>query len=650
MLGEEIAPYGSWKSPIEGKDLVAGTVQFQQVIVDNDQIYWLEGRPEEKGRAVCVRYQGNQDLFNSPYSARTTVHEYGGRCLDIVDGTTYFSNFDDQQIYKIEAGGEPVKLTNEPKLRFADFSISPNRLYLYCVIEDHSSAKKVSNSIGRVDLETGAVKVLIEGYDFFAAPRVSPNGQKLAYYAWNFPYMPWDKTDLWVAELGKSGDVDSTKKQTTSSYSSAINPIWSPENTLYFSSDCDGYWTIYDDQNSIIATKNADFGMPPWQFDPKTMAFLRIDGTLYLAAVYVEKATCHLALIDVAKRKLKRCNLPFTYYSQLETRGDKLVCIAASPTESFEIVEIDPKADSYRIISKTRGTKFGSSYISIPELIEFPTTDSLLSYGFFYPPKNSKFKGPDGESPPLIVCSHGGPTANYYPIFNAKVQYWTSRGFGVVEVNYGGSTGFGKAYRDRLLGTWGETDVADCSNAALHLAKLGKVDPNRLAIKGGSAGGYTTLAALTFTDTFKAGASYYGVSDLEMLAQDTHKFESKYLDILIGPYPQAKEKYQKYSPLNHTDKLSCPIILFQGDGDMIVPPNQAESMYKALLKKGIPTSFILYKGEQHGFRQSKNIIHSIESEYYFYCKIFDIPLDSSIPAIEIDNFSEKGDIDVAGDS
>ncbi|MBM3193057.1 MAG: S9 family peptidase [Chlamydiae bacterium] len=628
-------PYGSFSSPISAELVAKGSVAIRQILIDEDHLFWIEGRPEENGRAVAVCYESKKDILPSPYYIRTTVHEYGGKCSEIFDGIIYFSNFTDQNLYKLLPDKTVVKITNTTVFRFADFSIHPNGKWLYCVLEDHTEKDRIENCIGRVDLETGEVEKIAKGHDFYAAPRLSPDGKKIAFIFWDHPNMAWDATELWIADLGTTGYIESEKKIAGSKDESVVEPSFSPEGLLYFISDRSGYWNLYNEENEAIYEMNAEFSNPIWLLGNKSYTFVKVENKTKIAAIITEKAIDSLALIDIEKHTLKKIPLEFNTISDISTWKENIVIIAKSPTKLQHIIQVDPISEKISILKAPKELEIDSSYFSTPEIIEFPSLNDKTAFAFFYPPKNPKVRAKNSEKPPLIVFTHGGPTSNVNSSLKLAIQFWTSRGFAVCDVNYSGSSGFGREYRDRLKGNWGVVDVFDVCSAAKFLVNKGAVDKDKLIIEGGSAGGYTTLAALTFTDVFKVGGSYFGVSDLELLTQDGHKYEARYLDSLIGPYPAKKSLYQERSPLFHADKLSCPVLFLQGGMDKIVPKNQAEKMYEALLKKKIPTAYILFEEEAHGFRSSQNIITAFESELYFYRKILKIPSNEKAPPIKI---------------
>lgn len=630
------APYGSFSSPISAEWIAKGSVHMKHLLVDEEEMYWIEGRPQEKGRDIPVKYSTRKDLLPAEYSVKTTLHEYGGKCFCVHDGTFYFSNYPEQNLYKCSQEGSITRITNENSLRFADFSIHPNGKWLYSVVEDHNN-ESVKNSIVKIHLETGNLETIAAGHDFYAAPRISPDGMRIAYIFWDHPNMPWDKTELWLGDLNQDGLIESEKKISGLENESILEPSWSPSGMLYFVSDRNGYWNLYNEENEPICEMNADFTSPLWYLGEKNYTFVLVDNKPHIAAIYTEKAIDFLALIDIEKRSLKKIPLEFNALSNINTRKQTIVFFARSSTELSQLVEFDPTSNEINVLVAPEPLNIEPSFFSSPEVIEYPSLNGKHAFAFFYPPKNPNFTGNKDEKPPLIVFTHGGPTAHTSPSLKLSIQYWTSRGFAVCDVNYSGSTGYGREYRDRLKGEWGVVDVYDVCSAANYLVEKGLVDPNRLAIEGGSAGGYTTLAALTFSNTFKVGASYFGVSDLSLLAQETHKFEAHYLDTLIGPYPAKEALYKERSPLVHADNLSCPVLFLQGGMDKIVLPNQAEKMYDILLKKKIPTAYLLFEDEAHGFRKAPNIIAAMEAELYFYRRIFKIPSTEKAPSLQIVN-------------
>jgi dipeptidyl aminopeptidase/acylaminoacyl peptidase len=642
MTQTKIAAYGSWKSPITTDLIVAGTVGLGGVCLDGDDIYWVEGRPSEGGRNAIVKRSRDgkvEDVIPQPFNARTRVHEYGGGSFLIVEGTIYFVNFADQKIYQQVIGEEPKALTEDSGMRYADFVLDRQRNRLICVAEFHSNndtepdKSVVDNYLASVDLNSGEITILVSGSDFYSSPRLSDDGNYLAYLSWNQPNLPWDGTQLWLVKVDRDGSFGTSKCVAGGEKESIHEPKWSPDNYLYFSDDRSNWWNLYrynlaTDNIESVCTKEAEFAYPHWVFGLSNYDFI---SASQIICSYTQNGRWYLGKLEVDRQELTVIDLPYTDISSVYIQGDKLVFLGSSPTESTVAILFDLITEETQILKRSSSLEIDLGYLSLPKQIEFPTGDGLTAYAWYYPPQNKDYSAPTGELPPLLVKSHGGPTAAASAGFSLKVQYWTSRGFGYLDVNYGGSTGYGREYRQRLQGNWGIIDVNDCANGAKYLVAKSWVDGDKLAISGGSAGGFTTLAALTFKDVFKAGASHYGVSDLEALAKDTHKFEARYLDGLIGKYPEEKEIYQARSPIYHTEKLACPAIFFQGLEDKVVPPNQAEMMVAALKEKGLPVAYVPFAGEQHGFRQAANIKRALDGEFYFYSRIFGF-----VPAEEIE--------------
>jgi len=594
---------------------------------------------------MCHNVSGEvSELTPAAFSARTRVHEYGGGAYVVHESSVFFSNFDDQRLYRQDKGGEARPITPEPETpggaRYADARVTSDGRLLVCVREIHrASGGQPGNELAVVPADgSGPPRTIVAGNDFFAAPRISPDGHRLAWMAWDHPRMPWDGCELWVGDFAEDGSVRDALRVAGGPDESIFQPDWSPGGDLHFVSDRTGWWNLYRlDGNAVtaLAPKDAEFGVPHWQFGLSTYAFL---GDGRIATVFSSRGIDQLAFVS-AGGELAVAELPYTAHaSSLWAGGDLLAFIAASPTDAAAVICMNTTSGRREVLRSSSELAIEPSYVSRPQPIAYPTGDGgQEAYALYYPPSNPEFVGPDDERPPLIVKSHGGPTAMAQAQLSAQTQYWTSRGFAVVDVNYGGSSGFGRAYRERLKGRWGLVDTEDCINAAHYLAERGLADGKRLAIRGGSAGGYTTLCALVFHDDFAAGASYYGVADCETLATDTHKFESRYLDGLIGPYPRDQELYRRRSPIHYADRLSCPVILFQGLEDRVVPPAQAETMVDALRAKRLPFAYVAFAGEQHGFRKAENIERSLEAELFFYAAILGFPLADQIDPVEIEN-------------
>jgi dipeptidyl aminopeptidase/acylaminoacyl peptidase len=648
-------PYGSWKSPVTAAMIATSGIGVGQVALDGDDIYWTEMRPVEGGRYVVVRRTPDgttSDVTPPAFNARTRVHEYGGGAYVVADGVVYFSNFADQRLYRQDAGGAPVPITPEGPWRYADGVVDRPRGAMFCVREDHSKSDIfAANTIVRINLAADGTDagggdagvVIVEGNDFYAAPRLSPDGRRLAWITWNHPNMPWDGTELWVADVLADGSIANAARVAGGETESIFQPEWSPDGVLHFVSDRTGWWNLYrrtDSGDEALCPMEAEFGRPAWQFRMSAYAFVSAGR---IVCSYMRDGVARLALLGDGE--LRPIELPYTSIGDVRASGDagddraagdRVVIVAGSAAESPHVVAIDLASGERDVLRTSSDVAVDAGYLSMPESVEFPTEGGLTAHGIYYAPKNTDYEAPPDELPPLIVKSHGGPTGSTTTTLNLEVQYWTSRGFAVLDVNYGGSTGYGRAYRERLKGQWGIVDVDDCVNGALYLAERGLADPERLIITGGSAGGYTTLCALTFRDYFAAGASYYGVADAEGLAKDTHKFESRYLDGLIGAYPAQVDVYKERSPIQHTERLSRPVIFFQGLEDQIVPPNQAEAMVASLRAKGVPFAYVPFEGEQHGFRRAENIQRSLEAELYFYGRVLGFEIADDVEPVVIE--------------
>jgi dipeptidyl aminopeptidase/acylaminoacyl peptidase len=633
----ETLPYGAWRSPVTSDLIVAETIGLGAVLIDRDGIYWTESRPSEGGRNVLVRRTkdgGREDVTPPPYNVRARVHEYGGGGAVVHRGVVWFTNFADQRLYRIAPGGTPEPLTPERTeaagWRYADGVIDEQRGRWIGVREAHGPDGRVDNAIVAVDpAQSGPGRVLAEGCDFYAAPRLSPDGKRLAWLSWNHPNMPWVGTELWIADLAEDGGVAAPRKIAGGDNESIAQPLWSPDGVLHFISDRSGWWNLYrhggggaaQGATKAICPREAEFCPAQWVFGQSSYAFL---SPGHIICTYGEGAGTVLARLEVATGKLTPLVLPYGEFGSVKTAGGKIVCGAGSPTGPGAIVAVDPDTRAVEVLRQSSAAAADPElrrYFTAPQQVEFPTENGLTAFANYYAPINPDFTALAGERPPLVVKCHGGPTSSASSSLSLGIQYWTSRGIAVIDVDYGGSTGYGRAYRERLKGQWGIVDVDDCVNAARHVCAEGLADAARAVITGGSAGGYTVLAALTQRDFFKGGASYYGVSDVAALARDTHKFESRYLDWLIGPYPERADLYTERSPLTHAGGLHSPVIFFQGAEDRVVPPNQTEMMVEAMRRRGIPCGYLLFAGEQHGFRRGENIKRALDAELYFYSEL-----------------------------
>jgi dipeptidyl aminopeptidase/acylaminoacyl peptidase len=697
--------YGSWASPITAALIAEAGVGLGALQAAGLSLFWAELRPLEGGRQVIVRRDAEgriQDVTPPGFNARTLVHEYGGgfyvaraqgRGESPADATgeitLFFSNFDDQRIYRQDIGGPhgsaaspPRAITAEPApargLRYADARVTPDGARLICVRERHETSGEVVNELVALSTDGGAEPVVLaSGHDFYAAPRLSPDGSQLAWLSWDHPSMPWDETELWVAELTAAGGLAAERRVAGGPGESVVQPAWSPEGLLHFVSDRSGWWNLYriEDEAAAaaaaaerdqggplpatpLATLEAEFAKPSWLFGMQNYAFLP-DGRLLV--FWSQDGVDRLGVVaaePTAASTLTPIPCAFTAFGSLALLPDGIALLGASPTQGPTVALLDVASGELIEVRRGSSVVIDPRYISAPEAIEFPTSyddgsvtgplldelkaagGSLSAYALYYPPANADFAAPEDERPPLLVISHGGPTSATEAVFSLAIQFWTSRGIAVVDVNYGGSTGHGRAYRERLKGNWGIVDTVDCINAARHLAARGDVDPARLAVRGGSAGGYTTLNALTRHRFFAAGASLFGLADLEMFVSGgTHKFESQYLIGLVGPYPEKADVYRERSPIHHVDDIACPVILLQGLEDAIVPPAQAELIVEALRRKGLPYAYLAFAGEQHGFRRAENIIRSLEAELYFYGKVFGFAPADEIAPVTIENLA-----------
>ncbi len=623
------APYGTWASPISAEIVAGGTggVRLMDVALDGDTLFWIEVRPTEAARAVVMARDADgvsREVTPADFSARSRVHEYGGGAFAVHDGAVYFTNFSDQQIWRVDAGGgTPARITTRDAQRYADMLVDPHANRLIAVTEDHAGEGEPANRLVAIPLDgSGAEEVIAEGDDFYASPCLSPDGQRLAWLSWSHPNMPWDGTRLWLSEgAGPALVVAGGEGE------SIFQPAFAPDGTLHYVSDRSGWWNLYGETAGPLQPMAAEFGRPQWVFGMSTYGFLE-DGTILCAW----QAEGRWRLGRVADGALTPLGGAYSDVSALRVQGGRAAALLSRHDRPGEVASIDIRNGDTESIRTASDDALDPAGLSRAQAISFAAEDGGQAHAFFYPPANAAFEGPAGEAPPLIVKSHGGPTAATSDGFSLAIQFWTSRGFAVLDVNYGGSTGYGRAYRERLEGQWGVVDVADCTAGALHCVAKGLVDGERLAISGGSAGGYTTLSALTFRDVFKAGASHYGIGDLEALAQHTHKFEARYLDSLIGPWPARADLYRARSPIHHTDRLSCPAIFLQGLEDKVVPPEQSEAMVAALAAAGIPVAYVPFEGEQHGFRKSENIRRALEAELWFYGRVFAFtPADDIAP-------------------
>lgn len=646
MTTTERARYGTWRSPITTDMIVAQTISLGQIATDGDDLYWLETRPAEAGRSALVRRSADgriSDVTPMPFNARTRVHEYGGGAYVVDRGTLIFSNFADNRLYRIASGGKPQPITASEQQRFADLVLDRQHNRLICVREDHreSDLHPINTIVALpLDGEASDGEILISGNDFYMAPRLSPDGSRLAWITWNQPDMSWDSAELWIGDVQADGAIGEPRRIAGGPRESAQQPRWGADGSLYFMEERTGWWNLYrwrDGEITALCPTEAEWGEPLWVFGARTYDFAGDDSVV---AVVVEQGVERLYRLDLASGERTPIDTPYGSFAYLNVAGDRVYCLASAPDTFAAVVSIDMATGDTQAVRRSSEVTIDPGYLSTPQPIAFPTEGGRTAHAFFYPPQNRSFAASADERPPLIVISHGGPTGATNPDLRLSTQFWTSRGFGVVDVNYGGSTGYGREYRERLQHRWGIVDVQDCINAARYLVDQGLADGDRLIIRGGSAGGYTTLAALAFHDVFKAGASHFGISDLEVLNNDSHKMEAQYNHSLIGPYPERRDLYLERSPIYAADRLSCPLILFQGLDDKIVTPNQSEVMFDSVKAKGLPVAYVAFEGEGHGFRRAENIKRSLEAELYFYGRVFGFDPADEIDPVPIENLAD----------
>jgi dipeptidyl aminopeptidase/acylaminoacyl peptidase len=639
-------PYGAWPSPISAERVARASVLLSESLAVGDSTWWIEERPHEDGRYVVMSARpGSEaaDVLPAPWSARTRVHEYGGGSYTVDGGVLFFTDDADQRLYRLEIGGDPVAITPEPPapraFRYADMDVSADGSTIACVRERHGEGELPENDLVALPADGSAdPEVIASGRDFYAFPRWSPDGLRLAFIEWDFPRMPWDETELVVADVSE-GRTAASRPVAGGPSESIFQPAWGPDGRLHFISDRTGWWNLYrhgeDGQPTSLAPMEAEFGVPMWMFGYSTYAFLA-DGRI--ACLYRRQGVQHLAILDPATGELLDLDVPFTSFEPyLRSSGDRLVFIAGAAAIPHQVVELDLSTRAIETVRESDPVELDGAYFAEPRPIEFLSAGGRRAYAFYYPPTNPDVVAGDDERPPLLVRVHGGPTSEVTPEFDLGKQFFTSRGFAYVDVNYGGSTGYGRAFRESLYGQWGIVDVEDAEAAARYLVDQGLADPERLLIHGGSAGGWTTLCALTFGDTFATGASYYGVSDLEPFATFTHKFEFRYNDVLVGPWPEAADLWAERSPVRHTDRLDRPLLILQGDEDEVVPPSQADLIVEALESRGLPYAYLLFEGEQHGFRKAENIQRSLEAELTFYGAIVGFEPADELPPLDIRN-------------
>jgi dipeptidyl aminopeptidase/acylaminoacyl peptidase len=641
-----IAPYGSWASPLSAEALAAGGINFGDLRSANGRLYWVENVPARGGEVALFSLGAGVTAQLTPngVNVRTRVHEYGGAPFIAVGDTIYYSQLADQRLYELKHGGPPTAVT-PPNYRYADCVALPRSAKaaaaLLCVREDHSDHAHVRNALVRLPLPiagagTSAGDVLFDGSDFVSYPRLSPDGRRLAFITWNHPNMPWDGTQLKVAELTAAG-LKAPVVVAGGAAESVLEPQWAEDGTLYFMSDRSGFWNLYADRAAgaqPIWPRAAEFAAPLWQFGQSNYVLLG-DGSAVVC--FRESGIARLAVVDLKKGTGRELDLPYVEFSHL-TRVDArhVAAVAGASTSLASIVNIDIASGKATTLRTAGESPLQGDSVSIAVAIDFPSAHGRTAHAFYYAPTNPRYRAVEGTLPPLLALVHGGPTSQASPALRSSVQFWTSRGIAVVDVNYGGSSGYGRAYRQALNGNWGVVDVEDVIAAVRFLIGTQRADAMRTAISGGSAGGYTVLVALSTSDVFRAGTDRFGVSDMTALARDTHKFESRYVDSLIGPLPEAQAIYDSRSPLNHLDGFKVPVLVLQGADDPVVPPNQSQRIVDALRARHVPVAYILYPGESHGFRKPETIINSQQAELTFYGRVFGFKPADELPPLMIE--------------
>jgi dipeptidyl aminopeptidase/acylaminoacyl peptidase len=654
MSQKTVSAYGTWSSPISAEMVAQAGVRLSAPWIEDGVVWWLEGRAAEEGRVALVRrdQDGSRvDAVPAGFNVRTSVHEYGGGAYCIHRGVAYCSSFDDQRLYRIEPGATPVPIApdvDDRRHRYADGRVTPDGTLWIGVRERHAEsdrARDVVNELVAIPTDGSTEpRVIVEGRDFYSNPRISPDGSRLCFLAWNLPWMPWDGCELYVADLAPEGTATGIEHVAGEDGVESIwQPEWSAAGDVAFVSDRSGWWNlewVRAGERSPLHPAEAEFGYPAWVFGAQSYAFLG-DGRIVCG--FERAGFTRFGVLDPESGELRELDLELSAWRtpHICTEGMRALVVAGSPSVPTQVALVDVETGGVETLRTSMETELSDAFLSVPVSIDFPTDDGLTAHALFYRPTNPDFAPPPGELPPLIVESHGGPTDRAIPSYSLGVQFWTSRGFALVDVDYGGSTGYGRAYRERLNGKWGIVDLRDCVNAALALVERGEADRGRLLITGGSAGGYTAICALTFTDVFAAGTSYFGIADLEQFGGgETHKFELQYEHMLIGPYPERADLYRERSPIHFSDRISTPMLVLQGTEDRVVPPRQAELIVGALQERGIPHAYLLYEGEGHGFRKAENIVRSLEAELSFYAQVLGFEPAGAIPRLDIANLSD----------
>lgn len=637
------APFGSWTSPITAARIAAGARKLAEPLWGGESLYWLENRPAEDGRTTVMRQRPDgmvTEMVAAPLDVRSRVHEYGGGAYAVAGEAVILSNGGDDRLYRVAADGTVVALTEDAPLRYADLSPDLRRERILCVTESTPAEGEGEPraAIVAVSLVDGTLTELVSGADFYAAPRVSPDGTRMCWLSWSHPDMPWDATELWVADLDDGGMPIDAVRVAGGPGESVFQPEWAPDGRLFFVSDRSGWWNLYrlDGSEAVaLLPMEAEFGLPMWVFGMSTYGFA---GPNRLICTWTRNGIWELGIVDPEDGYVERLVLPQGYVAQVRAFGNSFAFLGASWTEPPSLFRFDLQTYEMNQVASAMDEPLDSHYLSVPRGVTFPTEGGHTVQAFFYPPENGDVDGPEGELPPLMVIGHAGPTAMADSGLRLKTQFWTSRGFAVLDVNYRGSTGFGRAFREALNDRWGEADVADCLAGARAMIERGWVDPDRVVMTGGSAGGLTVLAAMAADSVVKAGASHYGVADLATLVETTHKFEKHYLDRLVAPYPERRDVYDARSPLHRVADIDVPVIFFQGDADRVVLPEQSEAMAAALRERGVPVALVMFAGEGHGYRRAETVQAALEMEWRFYGTVLGFPVPDGLPKVEIENW------------
>ena len=656
MKQHTIADYGNWPSPITPSSLVEGVRGIGSLQYDSGFVYWLESRPEEAGRQTIMRWHqdsGIEEILPAPFNARSRVHEYGGTSYTVYENVIWFSHFDDQRLYRIIPGSNPQPITAECQsgskinstLRFAACKPDISRNRLICVREDHRAEGEPRNELVAVSMDGSDQQgeILFAQSDFVSAAQLSSDGLSIAFFSWSHPNMPWDNTTLWSANFQQDGSLCNVTQHNVDTQESVIDPKWSVSGELYALTDRSNWWSLYRVSGTSFEAvahheNEVEIGGPMWSLGASYYAFIDRNSAV---TVMNRGGVEHLSILDLEGNGCYTIPIPgLTSVASMVVADERIMAVLKFANKPSVLVSFKTDGTDILVI-RTTSNNADPAWSSPYQLVTFPTGDgNAVAHGIYLPPQNPDVGAPADQTPPLIVTVHGGPTGVSSPGYSLAQQFWTSRGFAILDLNYRGSTGFGREYRRALYGNWGIADVEDAVAGAKWLSDQKLADPERLIIRGGSAGGFTVLAAHAFHNTFSAGASHYGVSDLTILAKETHKFESRYIDQVIGPYPEYANVYQERSPINHLDNFNAPLIMLQGLEDNVVPPNQSEMIFEALKTRSIPTAYVSFEGEGHGFRKAENIVHAIQAELYFYSKVLNMPVVDDLPELKIENLKD----------